>query len=383
MIRERSAEALAKLMQTHKEELILPFLQGVDKAKVAKIYEYFNNVKSSSTPSKPRVDSKPKLERSSESSRASIVTGTSRTSSSKSLTDQKPTKTKVKGEASTRQSSVTTLPQIEIKYEFSDESAADYMQEYSQILEQFSDSNWKTRLQASNDFYNAIKENPELKAEAVIRILLVRPGWKENNFQVATVMINVFQHVCGYASFSNACAELLVQGLVNKLGDLKQKKPASDCLDQVIQNSSLELCFSNAIEALNKQKAPKFVADGLLWMSSAVNDFGIGGLNIPKLLSFLKVSLNNPNLAVRNNAVSVLGSIGQFAGPSLKDLLTDANPAMRQAIDAELEKSGQTKPLPILKQVKTAAPTTNIQDLIPRSDLSTMITSDVVDVPGL
>ena len=43
MIRERSAEALAKLMQTHKEELILPFLQGVDKAKVAKIYEYFNN----------------------------------------------------------------------------------------------------------------------------------------------------------------------------------------------------------------------------------------------------------------------------------------------------------------------------------------------------
>lgn len=69
---------------------------------------------------------------------------------------------------------------------------------------------------------------------------------------------------------------------------------------------------------MNKAKAPKILADNLLWIHGAIMEFGIGGLQVRELIEFLKVTLGSSNASVRTNAVTVLGALRVFVGPGKK-----------------------------------------------------------------
>jgi hypothetical protein len=71
-----------------------------------------------------------------------------------------------------------------------------------------------------------------------------------------------------------------------------------------------------AYEPLSKQKAPKVLADALLWVNSALTEFGIAGLSLRALIEFLKMALQNSNAAVRTSATKVLVTLKLFAGSS-------------------------------------------------------------------
>ena len=69
------------------------------------------------------------------------------------------------------------------------------------------------------------------------------------------------------------------------------------------------------LEPLKKQKAPKVLADALLYIQKSLLEFGVTGVSIRELIDFVKVCLQNNNQTVRNNGVSLLGTIRIFAGP--------------------------------------------------------------------
>lgn len=71
-----------------------------------------------------------------------------------------------------------------------------------------------------------------------------------------------------------------------------------------------------AYDPLSKQKAPKVLADSIVWINQALTEFGIGGLSLRNLIEFLKTALKNSNAAVRSNATTALVTVRLFAGSS-------------------------------------------------------------------
>ena len=103
--------------------------------------------------------------------------------------------------------------------------------------------------------------------------------------------------------------------MIDKMGDIKLKKAAGDCLTVYAETLSLQFVLSQSYDPLKKLKAPKALADSLLWINQQLEDFGIAGLQVRELIDFLKFALGSANAAVRTNAVSVLGILRRFIGP--------------------------------------------------------------------
>jgi cytoskeleton-associated protein 5 len=65
---------------------------------------------------------------------------------------------------------------------------------------------------------------------------------------------------------------------------------------------------------MTKQKAPKAQADALVWIKQQLNDFGIAGIPLRDLISFVKTGLGSPNALVRSSATQVLVTVKIFVG---------------------------------------------------------------------
>ena len=133
-------------------------------------------------------------------------------------------------------------------------------------------------------------------------------------------------------SFGRSCVALCVTHLTEKLGDTKLKKPAGDALAvfaektslQFVLNQGMPFCFTLCIDLhplpaydpLSKQKAPKVLADALVWVNTAITEFGIAGLSLRALIDFLKLTLQNSNASVRSSATKALVTLKLYAGSS-------------------------------------------------------------------
>lgn len=65
---------------------------------------------------------------------------------------------------------------------------------------------------------------------------------------------------------------------------------------------------------MTKQKAPKAQADAMVWIKQQLTDFGIGGIPLRDLISFVKGGLQSPNALVRSSATQVLVTVRLFLG---------------------------------------------------------------------
>lgn len=74
--------------------------------------------------------------------------------------------------------------------------------------------------------------------------------------------------------------------------------------------------MSQGYEPLAKQKAPKVLADAVVWINTAITEFGIAGLTLRSLIDFLKTALGNSNAQVRTSATKTLVTVKMFAGSS-------------------------------------------------------------------
>jgi cytoskeleton-associated protein 5 len=105
---------------------------------------------------------------------------------------------------------------------------------------------------------------------------------------------------------------------VEKLGDVKLKKPAAECLVAFAERTSLQFVLSQSYPIWKKAKSPKIMADALIWVHQALLDFGILGLQVHDLMDFAKAALSNTNPTVRSKAVTLLGAVRMYTGPGKK-----------------------------------------------------------------
>lgn len=225
------------------------------------------------------------------------------------------------------------------------------------IMEGLGDTNWKTRLAACEEMTTWLQGViAEVDAEVIVRAI-AKKGWNEKNFQVSAKLYAVLTSLAeGCPSFGRSCVALSSGHLSEKLGDLKLKKPAGDALTVFAEKTSLQFVLNQIYEPLGKQKAPKVLADSLVWIDTAIGEFGTAGLSLRTLIEFLKMALKNSNAAVRTSATKTLVTVKLFAGAGIKSFLEDINPQLLATIESEFDKvEGTLAPNPTRTSVDTAA----------------------------
>ncbi|KAL1407788.1 hypothetical protein Q8F55_007223 [Vanrija albida] len=291
---------------------------------------------------------------------------------------------------------LASSPTDPVKYRFSSEEAAARAEEaipanYHSAL---ADAAWKVRLEAADEMVKWVGEDGGAEAvdsEVMMRFLGKTPGWGEKNFQVSTKLYQVMSLMAEKSpSFGKPAAALIIGPLTDKLGDLKLKKPAGDALSLAIERTSLAFVLAQSYEPMTKQKAPKAQADALTWIKQQVIDFGIAGIPLRDLITFIKTALGSPNAAVRSSATALLVQVKIGVGADISGFIEDLNPQLLATINKEFDKvDGQTPPEPTRQQADLKdAPAAGakggkgggdpLDDLIPRVDLDKLVASTPV-----
>ncbi|KAJ3300457.1 Microtubule-associated protein, microtubule dynamics during spindle orientation [Borealophlyctis nickersoniae] len=406
VVREAAAEALGTLMKVVSERVMAPYLEKLEKLKEAKVREYFAKAevkcvgKRAPTASAAAPPAAAPARRPGPPKNKAVAAAAApkpRPMSTPAVASSAPKATNAPMPAGKKRATIAAAPvaskkaaeDAPISYKFSDASAEQAVVEVvgEEPLKQLVDSSWKIRLEAVQSILETLKKQDKssVEAEAFVTMLAKKPGWKESNFQVTTNMFNIFQFLAkDIPSFNRAAAAIAIPGLVDKLGDMKVKRSAGDCMTTIAESLSLNFVLNQAYEPIKKQKAPKVIADCLMWIQQNLLEFGTAGVGVRDLIDFVKVALANTNPAVRNNAVTVLGAIRMFTGPEIRSFVQDLNPQLLAIIDAEFEKAaakGAPQPSRV-SQVEVADAGHPTEDLFPRVDIGAQISSKIIQDLG-
>jgi cytoskeleton-associated protein 5 len=379
--REAAAEGLGTMMKLIGEKPMLAFTDGLDDIKMGKIKEFCEKavvkakpakkaappppVKKPAAPVKKAVAAKPKPKKAApapepmdiEMDEAPPMAPPKRKPPARlggsvkkpALSSSKP-KPKPAASAAAAKKGAKLPPSSgpeEIRYKFTQEDADARATEFipENIYTELGQAQWKARLAAIESFCQHVEREEVTEPEIVIRALSKKPGWKEMNFQVMGKLFLAIQLMAANsAKFNKACGALVIPVMVEKLGDIKLKKPASECLVVIAEKTSLPFVFSQTYPVLKKLKSPKVLADSLIWIHSSLMEFGIAGLQVRDLIDLLKFALANTNASVRTSAVTVLGALRQFIGPEVKSFVEDVSPALLANIEAEFDRVAKLDP---------------------------------------
>ncbi|XP_040836133.1 cytoskeleton-associated protein 5 isoform X2 [Ochotona curzoniae] len=260
-------------------------------------------------------------------------------------------------------------------------------------------SNWKERLACMEEFQKAVElmDRSEMPCQALVRMLAKKPGWKETNFQVMQMKLHIVALIAQKGNFSKTSAQIVLDGLVDKIGDVKCGNNAKEAMTAIAEACMLPWTAEQVVSMAFSQKNPKNQSETLNWLSNAIKEFGFSGLNVKAFINNVKTALAATNPAVRTSAITLLGVMYLYVGPSLRMFFEDEKPALLAQIDAEFEKmQGQTIPAPtrgISKHSSGGADEgedgdepdeggSDVVDLLPRTEISDKITSELVSKIG-
>lgn len=232
-----------------------------------------------------------------------------------------------------------------VKFRFSQEDAETRASELvpQPIVDDLSNSVWKERLAGMGRLNEWLKVEVETaEAELIARFLAKRPGWKESNFQVmAEVYVALRTLAQDCPTFGRPTVALSVAPLCEKLGDIKLKTPAGETLTLFAEKTSFGFLLNQALGPLASLKAPKAIADSLLWVNQALLDFGTAGVDVRGIVNHLLTCLKSANAGVRTNATTTIGTLARFIGPALSSFLGDLNPQLRATVEGAIESATQ------------------------------------------
>lgn len=250
-------------------------------------------------------------------------------------------------------------------------------------ISQLKSSVWKERLEAMMSLKQKVEGIQDLdqSVEILIRLLCAIPGWNEKNVQVQQQVIEVIAHIASVATkFPKKCIVLCLLGISERVADIKTRAHAMKCLTTFSEAVGPGFIFERLYKIMKEHKNPKVLSEGLLWMVSAVEDFGVAHLKLKELIDFCKdVGLQSSAAATRNATIKLLGSLHKFVGPDIKGFLVDVKPALLTALDAEYEKNPYEGASAVTKKtvkssVSTMATSAGGLDGLPREDISGKIT---------
>ncbi|XWS20791.1 hypothetical protein CRYUN_Cryun31cG0132900 [Craigia yunnanensis] len=249
------------------------------------------------------------------------------------------------------------------------------------IISQLKSALWKERLEAISLLKQQVEGLQDLdwSVEIFIRLLCAIPGWNEKNVQVQQQVIEVVTYLASSAKkFPKKCVVLCLLGISERVADIKTRGHAMKCLTTFSEAVGPGFVFERLYKIMKEHKNPKVLSEGLLWMVSAVEDFGVSHLKLKDLIDFCKdTGLQSSAAATRNATIKVLGTLHKFIGPDIKGFLTDVKPALLSVLDAEYEKNpfeGTAAPKKTVRASESTSLSVGGLDSLPREDISGKIT---------
>uniref|UniRef100_A0A7N9AW78 Cytoskeleton associated protein 5 n=1 Tax=Mastacembelus armatus TaxID=205130 RepID=A0A7N9AW78_9TELE len=412
-VRDAAFEALGTAMKVVGEKAVNPFLADLDKLKLDKIKECADKVElpggrktgggggGGLGDKKPAAKAPPPVEALTKSPVQSKKTSAASKPSAGPPKKGKPTS--AAGGKSKKTPDSKEITENELSAEVCEELAAGVLP--ASCLQQLDSANWKERLACMEEFQRAVEtmDKVVMPCQALVRMLAKKPGWKETNFQVMQMKLHIVAVIAQRGQFSKTSASVVLDGLVDKVGDIKCGGNAKEGLTAIGEACSLPWTAEQVVSMAFAQKNPKNQAEALNWLANAIKEFGFAGINVKAFINNVKTALAATNPAVRTAAITLLGVMYLYMGAPLRMFFEDEKPALLAQIDAEFEKvQGQSPPPPIRSTRKAVAEeqgdegeeqegeggggggggTQDIMDLLPRTDISDKITSDLVSKIG-
>ncbi|XP_072953995.1 protein MOR1-like isoform X1 [Typha angustifolia] len=242
---------------------------------------------------------------------------------------------------------------------------------------------WKERLEAIGMLKQEVENLTDLdkSAELLIRLLCVLPGWGEKNVQVQQQVIEVITYIASTVKrLLKRCVVLCLLGISERVADIKTRSHAMKCLTAFSEAVGPGFVFDRLYKIMKEHKNPKVLSEGILWMVSAIEDFGVSHIKLKDLIDFCKdIGLQSSAAATRNSTVKLIGVLHKFVGPDIKAFLSDVKPALLNALDAEYEKNPFEGAIAAPKKtVRTSDSVSSMSsagfDGLPREDISAKIT---------
>uniref|UniRef100_W5KQE3 Cytoskeleton associated protein 5 n=1 Tax=Astyanax mexicanus TaxID=7994 RepID=W5KQE3_ASTMX len=399
-VRDAAFEALGTAMKVVGEKAVNPFLADLDKLKLDKIKECADKVelaggkkgggggekKEKPAAKAPPVEEPPPKPAAGPSKKAPSAKAAGPPKKGKPASAPSA---KGKKAADTKE-----VVETELSLEVCEEKSAAVLP--ASCMQLLDSANWKERLASMEEFQRAVEQmdKSEMPCQALVRMLAKKPGWKETNFQVMQMKLHIVGLIAGKGTFSKTSALVVLDGLVDKIGDVKCGGNAKEALTNIGEACSLPWTAEQVVSLAFAQKNPKNQAESLNWLANAMKEFGFAGINVKAFINNVKTALGATNPAVRTSAIALLGVMYLYMGAPLRMFFEDEKPALLSQIDAEFEKmQGQSPPAPTRGQTKKGAEEDgedadeedgvdrgagDIMDLLPRTDISDKITSDMV-----
>ncbi|XP_014206626.1 protein mini spindles isoform X2 [Copidosoma floridanum] len=402
-VRDNSADALGTAMKLVGEKAMSPFLVDLDNLKMTKIKE---------SAEKATILVKITTERKALPSEKSSVTRKAAEPSTKN--EDSDAKAKRPKTASTKKtavgkklaaSSVTNLTnpkkssskavEKNLSNEEVDEMAAELLP--AEVLSGLVDANWKTRLVAVEQLNEFVQQmdSSRVSTQLVLRVLAKKPGFKDTNFQVLKLRLEIVKTLAENHQFSNILTEYCLMDITEKLGDAKNSATAADTLTAIAEATSLELVSNEVMSFAFNQKNPKVQQETLLWLSKALTEFGFI-VNTKSLVENVKKAISATNPSIRTAGITLVGTMFLYIGKPLLTFFDNEKLALKQQIEQECEKfKGETPPTPIRKTKGKKSPvqddenvdmddkefTTQVEvnDMIPRIDIGNQITEALLN----
>lgn len=407
-VRDASFLALGTAMKVVSEKHIMPFLVDVDNLKMQKIKEACDTVvllnmkgepRAGQTASKPANNEPKPVQRPATAAPSAAKAPGSRPStapSGKSKSGGPPRKAPAKGKGAKKGPAGANKEEVTeplLSDEAVDEKAEALFT--ADILKQLSSSNWKERLEGTQKMTDIVKgkSKEELKTQVVVRTLAKKPGIKDNNFQVLKLKIDLLAHLGKNTVFTKVSAGFVLSDLVDKVGDVKNGSGVQEALSCIAESCSLEFVGKEVITMAFEQKNPKNQSEAINWLTNAIKEFGLK-VNVKLLIENIKKSFAHTNPAVRSAGISLCGVIYMYMGQNFRVMFDSEKPALLKELDAEIEKvKGEKPPAPTRGLASGGGDADDdedevdaddkdddkIDDSLPRTDISEMITQDLVN----
>ncbi|XP_031837843.1 msps cytoskeleton-associated protein 5 isoform X2 [Nomia melanderi] len=406
-VRDASAEALGTAMKLIGEKAMTPFITDIDNLKMSKIKECADkaviHIKVQSAPkmgverpntAPSKIESAAKTKEPDSKPQKRPNTGTTKKPLAK-----KPSGSSMTNLAASKKSS-TVKAQTEKNYsaEEIDEMATQYLP--ADILSGLVDTNWKTRLSAVEQLLEFVKQmnSSEVPTQVIVRTLAKKPGFKDTNFQVLKLRLEIVKYLAENFPFSNTVCEYCLMDITEKLGDAKNSTIAGETLLAIAEATSFEYVADEIVAFAFNQKNPKVQQETLSLICRGLTEFGCV-ISVKSLMDNIKKAVAATNPGVRTSAITLLGTLYMFMGKPLLMFFENEKPALRQQIEQECEKhNGKAPPIPI-RGVKSKKSKTSddddeetevckksnsnseldINNLIPRVDVSNQITESLLN----
>ncbi|CAD7700615.1 unnamed protein product [Ostreobium quekettii] len=279
------------------------------------------------------------------------------------------------------------------------------------LVNQLTGALWKERLDSVTEVVSKLGDiDVDVHGSTLVQGIAHAPGWGEKNFQVMSKQFELLKHVATNAkSVAKSDAFVAIDGLAEKVADIKLKAIAFECLSVFCERVGPPFVFNHIHSKAEKHKNPKILAETLNWMGQAIGEFGLQPMNVKSLLEWVQTDVNSTNAQVRNSAVQLLGVLHRFVGPTLANMIRpNVKPALMSTIESEFEKNPQdasfvpTRKSAVKPASKTGsasggksrsrgaaspqeaspAPSVSGDDFLPRQDISAQITPALINKLG-